>query len=122
MWDVFAGEYLERKAPLQLKRHRSTSTANDEDELTVEIELNGAAKTIHGVGNGPIAASQGAGGYRHRGTGSRLRRARALGRDDARAAAYVEAEIGDEILWGVGIDVNIVTASLQAVVSAVNRA
>ena len=41
---------------------------------------------------------------------------------DARAAAYVECAVGDRVLWGVGIDANIVTASLKAVVSAVNRA
>ncbi|MGZ8751187.1 MAG: alpha-isopropylmalate synthase regulatory domain-containing protein, partial [Pseudonocardia sp.] len=41
---------------------------------------------------------------------------------DARAAAYVECGVGDRILWGVGIDSNILTASLRAVVSAVNRA
>ena len=40
---------------------------------------------------------------------------------DARAAAYVECAIGERILWGVGVDANIVTASLKAVVSAVNR-
>lgn len=41
---------------------------------------------------------------------------------DATAAAYVECVIGGQVLWGVGIDPNIVTASLRAVVSAVNRA
>ena len=41
---------------------------------------------------------------------------------DASAAAYVECAVGDGSLWGVGIDPNIVTASLKAVVSAVNRA
>ena len=41
---------------------------------------------------------------------------------DATAAAYVECAIGERILWGVGVDANIVTASLKAVVSAVNRA
>ena len=41
---------------------------------------------------------------------------------DARAAAYVECAVGERILWGVGVDANIVTASLKAVVSAVNRA
>jgi 2-isopropylmalate synthase len=40
---------------------------------------------------------------------------------DAKAAAYVECSIGGSIFWGVGIDPNIVTASLRAVVSAVNR-
>jgi 2-isopropylmalate synthase len=41
---------------------------------------------------------------------------------DATAAAYVECAVGGRVLWGVGIDPNIVTASLRAVVSAVNRA
>ena len=41
---------------------------------------------------------------------------------DARAAAYVEAEVDGNVLWGVGISSNITTASLKAVCSAVNRA
>ena len=40
---------------------------------------------------------------------------------DAIAAAYVECAVGDDIRWGVGLDANIVTASLKAVISAVNR-
>jgi 2-isopropylmalate synthase len=42
--------------------------------------------------------------------------------DDARAAAYVECATGGDVLWGVGVDHSIVTASLRAVVSAINRA
>ena len=42
--------------------------------------------------------------------------------DDATAAAYIECDIAGPTLWGVGVDPNIVTASLQAIVSAVNRA
>ena len=41
---------------------------------------------------------------------------------DAVAAAYVELEVEGRVLWGVGIDADISTASLKAVVSAVNRA
>ena len=41
---------------------------------------------------------------------------------DALAAAYVECSVRDRIYWGVGVDANIVTASLKAVISAVNRA
>jgi 2-isopropylmalate synthase len=41
---------------------------------------------------------------------------------DATAAAYVECAVGERVLWGVGVDPNIVRASLKAVVSAVNRA
>jgi 2-isopropylmalate synthase len=42
--------------------------------------------------------------------------------DDAQAAAYVEASVGGRTVWGVGIAPSITTASLRAVVSAVNRA
>ena len=41
---------------------------------------------------------------------------------DAQAASYVEAAVGDRVLWGTGIDANTTRASLKAVVSAVNRA
>ncbi len=40
---------------------------------------------------------------------------------DAQAAAYVECEVDGQVRWGVGVDANIVTASLRAVTSAVNR-
>ena len=42
--------------------------------------------------------------------------------EDATAAAYVEADVGGEVVWGVGIHASIVTASLRAVLNAVNRA
>jgi 2-isopropylmalate synthase len=41
---------------------------------------------------------------------------------DAQAAAYVECEVAGQVRWGVGVDTNTVTASLKAVLSAVNRA
>jgi 2-isopropylmalate synthase len=41
---------------------------------------------------------------------------------DARAAAYLECAVQDKVLWGVGIDPSITTASLKGIVSAVNRA
>ena len=41
---------------------------------------------------------------------------------DAQAASYIEASIDGRTLWGVGIDGDISTASLKAIISAVNRA
>ena len=41
---------------------------------------------------------------------------------DSKAAAYVEADVGDEAFWGVGVHGSILTASLRAIVNAVNRA
>ena len=42
--------------------------------------------------------------------------------EEAQAAAYVEASVNGKTIWGVGIATSITTASLRAVVSAVNRA
>jgi 2-isopropylmalate synthase len=41
---------------------------------------------------------------------------------DARAAAYVECDVDGRTVWGVGLDPNIVNASMRAITSAVNRA
>ncbi len=78
---------------------------------------------LEGSGNGPIAAFVAAlAGY---GVDVRVldyhEHAMSAG-GDASAAAYVECAMGERVLWGVGIDTNIVRASLKAVVSAVNRA
>jgi 2-isopropylmalate synthase len=40
---------------------------------------------------------------------------------DATAAAYIEADVDGDLVWGVGLHPSIVTASLRAVVNAVNR-
>jgi 2-isopropylmalate synthase len=42
--------------------------------------------------------------------------------DDARAAAYLECAVGDDVFWGVGVDTSTIAAMLRAVVSAANRA
>jgi len=89
----------------------------------VDITLDGSERTLTGTGNGPIAAFVQALGE----VGIDVRvldyaeHAMSAG-GDAKAAAYVECAVGDRVLWGVGVDPNIVTASLKAVVSAVNRA
>jgi 2-isopropylmalate synthase len=89
----------------------------------VNVYVDGVKKQLSGIGNGPIAAFVNA--LHSVGCDVRVldyaEHALSSG-GDARAAAYVECAIGERILWGVGIDANIVTASLKAVVSAVNRA
>lgn len=64
-------------------------------------------------------------GRRH-GPGARLHRARDERGHRRKAASYVECEVGGpdgvQVLWGVGIDANTTTASLKAIISAVNRA
>ena len=82
----------------------------------------GSQVTVEGYGNGPIAAFTAA--LATIGVDVRVldyaEHALSSG-GDAQAAAYVECEVPDGIRWGVGVDQNIVTASLQAVASAVSR-
>ncbi|HEY2173200.1 MAG TPA: 2-isopropylmalate synthase [Mycobacteriales bacterium] len=123
MWEVFAADYLEPAGRLALLTHHSSSTSEDQDVLTVEVEVDGVRREIEGVGNGPIAAFVAA--LADIDVQARVldyaEHALSAG-GDAKAAAYVEVTVGDQVRWGVGVDANIVTASLRAVVSAVNRA
>ena len=90
----------------------------------MNVYVDGEIHELQGTGNGPIAAFVTAinGLPRQlRRTGARLHEHALSAGGDAIAAAYVECAVGDQVLWGVGLDANIVTASLKAVISAVNR-
>jgi len=121
MWEAFSAEYL-APGPVRLDAHHASSVVNAKDALTVEILVDGEPRSIEGAGNGPISAFCDALGS----LGIDVRvldyaeHALSAG-SDAQAAAYVECEVGGHIGWGVGIDTNTVTASLRAVLSAVNR-
>jgi 2-isopropylmalate synthase len=122
MWEAFWREYL-AGGPIALLAHHTSSVVDSKDALAVEVGVDGTEHEIEGVGNGPISAFCDALGS----LGIEVRvldyseHALSAG-SDAQAAAYVECEIGGRVLWGVGIDTNTVTASLRAVLSAVNRA
>jgi 2-isopropylmalate synthase len=123
MRDVFDTEYLDRVTPLKLVRHRLSADDEGGTEIVATVRVESDLHEITGSGNGPIAAFVDA----LAGIGFDVRvldyheHAMSAG-DDARAAAYVECAVEDTVLWGVGVDGSIVSASLKAVVSAVNRA
>ena len=125
IWDIFRTEYLEKTAPLELNSVHTSSAAGEKDALSVTIRVDGQEQTLEGTGNGPIAAFVDALNTVREDWDIRVldyaEHALSAG-GDAVAAAYVECSVAGVIYWGVGIDANIVTASLQAVVSAVNRA
>ncbi|MBC9735414.1 2-isopropylmalate synthase [Nocardioides marmotae] len=129
IWAMFRAEYLDREAPLKLNSVHTSSAAGEKDQLTVNVYVDGELRTLEGSGNGPIAAFVDAINSlevaAERGWDIRVldyaEHALSAG-GDAYAAAYVECAVGDQVLWGVGVDPNIVTASLKAVTSAVNRA
>src|SRR5215475_191818 len=122
MWEAFEAEYL-GTGRVALLEHHTSSVMDTKDALSVEVSVDGVGRQIEGVGNGPISAFCDA--LASVGVAVRVldytEHALSAG-SDAQAAAFVECEVGGQALWGVGIDTNTVTASLKAVLSAVNRA
>ncbi|WP_396656353.1 2-isopropylmalate synthase [Microbacterium sp.] len=129
IWSIFTDEYLPASAAddkwgrFELLSTRTQSDMSGEVSLEVAFRDGDATVQARGVGNGPVSAF--------------LEVVRAQGFDvtlydyvehtlsaggDAQAASYVELQVDGERLWGVGIDGDISTASLKAIVSAVNRA
>jgi 2-isopropylmalate synthase len=121
MWEIFFAEYL-AAGPVALLDHQSSSVIEAKHALAAEVSVDGHARPVEGVGNGPISAFCDA--LDSIGVTARVldyaEHALTEG-TDAQAAAYVECEIGGRVFWGVGIDTNTVTASMRAVLSAVNR-
>ncbi|MGN6088836.1 MAG: 2-isopropylmalate synthase [Actinomycetales bacterium] len=125
MWDVFADEYLAPVRPLERIRQKVTASEVDggTDTIAAVVKVDGVEREIVGAGNGPLAAfvdALGAIGI-HVSVLDYSEHALSAG-EEAQAAAYVEASIDGKTVWGVGIATSITTASLRAVVSAVNRA
>jgi 2-isopropylmalate synthase len=122
MWDAFAAEYLSVTPRVRLAGYETTS--NDGTVIVrARLATAGATTTISGQGNGPISALVHA-----------LRRdlgievdvldyaEHALGAgEEATAVAYVEVRSHNDVRWGVGMDPNITTASMKAVLSALER-
>lgn len=127
LWDTFQDEYL-RGGAVELLSHETTTyqseTGADRARVAAQLTVEGAHQTVQGEGNGPIDAF--VAGLRTTLSLSKFdvvdysEHAATTGSDSA-AVAYVET-VGEEgVLWGVGRDTSILTASLKAVVGAVNR-
>ncbi len=127
MWRIFVDEYLpadeNQWGRFRLSGLTQSSSADGKVSLSVDLLDNKKALTLAGDGNGPISAFcrvlqahgidvQVADYYEH---------AMSAG-GDANAAAYLECTVNGGTFWGVGIDPSTTTASLKAVISAVNRA
>ena len=126
MWQIFAAEYLE-PGPFELISYAASSEGGTE-RVDCTVRAYGSEHELVGIGNGPIAAfcaavsevDLGLGGVSVR-VLDYAEHALTAGRD-AEAAAYLEIEVGDRVLWGVGISSSIVRASVSGVISALNRA
>ncbi|MET0724757.1 MAG: 2-isopropylmalate synthase [Leifsonia sp.] len=131
IWRAFRDEYLpapadhpeEKWGRFELLSVRTASELDGSSTLTVGLRDGEDRVTVEGTGNGPIDAFVDV--LRRNGADVRVldysEHALSTG-GDAHAAAYVECVVDGVTLWGVGIDGDISTASLKAVISAVNRA
>jgi 2-isopropylmalate synthase len=120
---LFSAEYLSSTAPFVYRSHQLAATADgaDRERITLQVDRNGTATTLTGSGSGPIDALVAALGL-PMDVLSYSEHSRSAG-SGAQAVAYVEITTHSRVtLFGVGIHHNIITASLLAVLSAVNRA
>ncbi|GAA2151130.1 2-isopropylmalate synthase [Humibacillus xanthopallidus] len=128
LWARFQDEYLPDPSRawgrFELVNVVTDSTVDGVSTLEATMRDGDESLTVTGRGNGPIAAFVDALSTVEGAPDVRVldyaEHALSAG-GDARAAAYVECAVGERVLWGVGVDPSIVTASIKAVVSAVNR-
>ncbi len=126
IYNEFAGEYLDLDYPHLLHGYESAQNAAGKDRtlLTARISKDGEQLVVQGEGAGSLDAF--VTGLRtsldldlkvldyhehSKGTGS-----------DATAVAYIEMAIDGNELWGCGLHTDITTASMRAIISAINRA
>lgn len=123
IWNVFEREYLKQNAAYEYRSHQlmTEQDGSDNEKLSIKLSYQGQGAVFTGRGNGPINALIDALGlpcdvlsYEERSVGSG---------SDAKAVTFVEITTPSRVtIFGVGMHGNIVTASLLAVLSAVNRA
>jgi 2-isopropylmalate synthase len=125
LFALFEREYGVRSTPVPA--HRLEAAANGQGgavRLAGEAILHGRPVAVAGSGNGPIDAFvEGLAAA----TGESIRvldyHEHAIGAGaDAQAVAYIELRVGERTRFGVGMDANIVSASLKAIVSGLQRA
>jgi len=121
IWALFQSTYLACAAPLELQSFAVTS--GEQDRIDAVLSWQGTTRHVAGTGNGPIAAFVHALSeldldvrvldYVEHATGAG---------EEAQAASYLEVAVDGRVLWGCGVHPSIVTSSLRAIISAVNRA
>jgi len=122
---AFVQEYVARDTPIAYVDHRAShaSAEGAGEHLTARLSIDGVETLLSGTGNGPVdafvhALREGVGAdvhvlaYHEHATGTG---------EDATAVAYVQLRAGTRTVYGVGLDPNIVSATLKAVIAALNR-
>ncbi|MER7790717.1 2-isopropylmalate synthase [Streptomyces sp. NPDC097640] len=126
LWELFRGAYLApgHDGPVTLASWSTEETAPGEHRFVCDLRRAGdGERRYEGTGNGPLSAFADA----LAGAGLAVdildyaEHAIAAG-PGSPAMAYVECRVGDTVRWGAGQDTSVLTASVHAVLAAVNRA
>jgi 2-isopropylmalate synthase len=126
IFEAFEREYLTIASPVHYVGHRAQHNGVDGtvEHLTAHLRVHEVETVLHGAGNGPVDAFVAAVrsglslpihvlNYHEHAIGAG---------EDAMAVSYVQLRVGnDRTVYGVGRDANIVTATLRALTSAINR-
>ena len=125
IWQLFADTYLNAGTQVRYREHHLFEEGGQQ-AIRLGVDINGVAHSLNGVGNGPINAAMHA--LTSAGLQAQVRsyeeRSMVPAGDDgnASAVAFIEmAASGCGECYGVGIDSNIVTASIKALISGINR-
>ncbi|HZX31122.1 MAG TPA: 2-isopropylmalate synthase [Rhodocyclaceae bacterium] len=124
IWRLFSDTYLDGAAPVRYREHHLFEHGKAQG-IRLSVDIGGTPHLLTGEGNGPIDAAI----HALRGAGIQVQvrsyeeRSMAPSADggDAKACAFVEIAADGRECYGVGMDGNIVTASLKAIISGVNR-
>ena len=122
IWQLFAAAYLESTSPLRYREHHLFEHGSAQG-IRLSVDIDGTPHLLTGEGNGPIDAAVHA--FANAGITAQVRsyeeRSMSTG-GEASACAFIEVAGGSGgECYGVGIDANIVTASLKALISGVDR-
>ncbi|MFI7344310.1 alpha-isopropylmalate synthase regulatory domain-containing protein [Streptomyces sp. NPDC050085] len=123
LYALFRDAYLDAEGPVVLREWSTRQDGVDVHHFSCVLEIDGGVRELEGKGNGPLAAfadALGAAGVdvdilsfaQHGLTAG----------PDSEAVAYVHCRVGAGQAWGAGRDTSVLTASVRAVLSAVNRA
>ena len=127
IWDTFKITYLDVQGKYEYLSHEIISKNDEEnnqiDEINLSLKINGKTFDLSGRGNGPIDSFIDAlknnedlnlkiSDYQQNAISSG---------SDASAAAYIELNVKDKTLWGIGINQNTIVASFQAIINGLNR-
>jgi 2-isopropylmalate synthase len=126
LWTLFRKEYRldEIAAPKQRAMSETDEAGNTRVSLKADVQLGGRTVSLQGEGTGPVDAF--VAGLNTTGL-AQVRvmdyREHAIGSGaNAQAVAYLELRVGDHTLFGVGMDADILTASLKGILSGLARA